>query len=117
MSSPEPEALLTLPECFWLFRDEPVASINVRHAKPREESADEGDDIVGDVFALDASDEESRLLVTSLVGVVEGEISHVAETTAEDIEGDAEGLHFCTWRPVQVAEQELADPKRLHDRC
>ncbi|KAJ3566686.1 hypothetical protein NPX13_g7038 [Xylaria arbuscula] len=76
---------LTFQELGRLLRNDPMPSIDIHELEPREEAADDGYGLVGDVFALRAADEQRRLLEAPLVRVAEGEIAQVIKILAEDI--------------------------------
>ena len=66
--------------------------IDIDQLKAREELPDDGDHLVGDIAALGAADEERGLGEAHGGRVFEGEVAHVVEGFAEDVEGDAEFL-------------------------
>jgi hypothetical protein len=65
----------TLPESLGLLRNQPMTCLYVGEAKAWEETSDEGNHVIGDVFALCASDKESRLLEANSVWVLEGKVA------------------------------------------
>lgn len=90
-----------------------MTSVDVDEREAREELADQGYDLVGDVLAPGAAHEQRGLLEPPLRGVLEGEVAEVVEGLAEHAERDAELLRRAAGRPVQVAQQELPDRQLL----
>lgn len=109
---------LTLPKRLRVLRDDPVARLDVHHLEPREELPHDGEHLVRDVLAPRAAHEQRRLLETGAAGVLVGEVAHVREGLAEDVERDAEllgsrGGGRGGGGGVQVAEEELSDGEGL----
>lgn len=86
-----------------------MPGVDVDEREAREELADQGQDLVGDVVAAGAADEQRGPLEAGGGRVPEGEVAHVAERLADDVEGHAELVRRAVLGPVQVAEQELPD--------
>lgn len=105
---------LTLPKSLRILRNNPVPRLGIDHLKHREELADERDDLVRDVLALGAADEQRGLEEAHGGRVLEGEVAQVVERLAQDAERDPELLGVGpVGRAVQVAEEELADCEGL----
>ena len=90
-----------------------MPGVDVHQGKAREELANDGDRLIGDVSALRAPDEECRLREPHLVGVFIGEIAEVVERLAQDAERDSKLARLAALGRVQVLEEELADRKFL----
>lgn len=90
-----------------------MAPLDIGHLKEWEELPHDGQHLVRDVLALGAPDEQGRLLEPVLAGVLEGEVAHVGQGLAEDVDGDAELPGLLALRGVQVPQEELADGEGL----
>ncbi len=86
-----------------------MASVDIRKLEAGEELPNRGDDLVGDVLALGASDEQRRFLVPDRAGVLEGKIAQVVQRLAQDVEGHPKLLHRAALGPEEVAQEELPD--------
>lgn len=90
-----------------------MPGLDVDQLEERKELADDGNHLIRDISALSAADEERRLAEAHGGRVLEGEVAHVVEGLAEDVEGDAEflraGLGGGGFWAVEVAEEELTD--------
>ena len=86
-----------------------MASVDIRKLEAGEELPNRGDNLVGDVLALGAPDEQRRLLVPGRVGVLERKIAQVAQGLAQDVERHPKLLHRAALGPEEVAQQELPD--------
>ena len=90
-----------------------MSRVDIDQLKARKELPNDGNHLVRNISALRAADEERRLRKSHGSRVFEGEIAHVVEGLAEDVQGDAEflrvGLVGVAYWAVEVAEEELAD--------
>lgn len=103
----------TLSKCLRILRDQPVTRLDVGDLEQGEELADDGQRLVRHVLALRAPDEQRWPLEAHLPGLLEGEVAHVREGAAEDLDGDAEALRLLAFWRVEVAEEELPDGEGL----
>lgn len=69
-----------------------MTGIDVDQSKAREKLANDGQHVVGHVFALRASNKERGLCVACLLWVLVGKVSEVVERPTENVQGDAEPL-------------------------
>lgn len=114
------ESQLTLSEWLRLLRYKPVSSFNVHELEAREELPDQGQDLIRHVLALCAPHEQRRLHKPRLARVPEGEVPHIVERAAQDVEGHAELLplgRVTAHRAVEVPEEELPYGQRLLVLC
>ena len=85
----------------------------VYQRKAREELADHGDHLVGDVFAVRAPDKQRRLFEPRLVGILVREVAEMIERLAQRAEGDAELARLAPLGRVEILEEKLSDGKFL----
>ena len=100
---------LTLPESLRLFGDKPVTRLDVGEAKSWKELPDEWKDIIRDVFTVRASDEESGLLKSNSVGVLEWEVTQLIKGPTQYIQRDSKFLDLLAWLSVQISKKELSN--------
>ena len=62
-----------------------MSGINIDQTEAREELAKSGNHFVWHVFAFATSDEERRLVIAILVGVLERKVAKVVERLAQDV--------------------------------
>lgn len=91
-----------------------MAGVDVDDLEQREELAHDGQHLVGDVLALGAPDEERGPLEAHPAGLLVGEVAHVRQGAAEDVDGDAEPPRLVALGRVEVPEEELPDGEGLY---
>ena len=86
-----------------------MTRLDVGEAKSWKELPDEWKDIIRDVFTVRASDEESGLLKSNSVGVLEWEVTQLIKGPAQYIQRDSKFLDLLAWLSVQISKKELSN--------
>jgi hypothetical protein len=97
-----------------------MPALDILPLEGREEAAEEGQHVIGDVVRLGAPDKQRRTCVPVHVGIPEGKAAQVVEVFGKNIERDAE-FSLAAWTITgiggryEVGKEELADLGRLQN--
>ncbi len=90
-----------------------MSGLDINERETREELANQGNNFVGNVFAMCASNKERWLLEPHLVRILEWEIPQVVQRLRQYAERDAKFPRLAALGLVEIAKEELANGKVL----